>query len=115
VANKKDKGNPERKMRLVKLVTGNTVLAGVLNKTETIELTQPMEVIVMPDRSGKTMITLMDFIPASITERVSIRRDHVICTAEADPKVIQLYEQATQPPSPVAQPAKPGLILPPGA
>ena len=108
----KHKGNPERKLRLVKLTCGNTVVANMRHHTpDIVELTKPMEVIVMPDRSGQTMITLMDFIPASVSERVNIKKEHIVCTAEANPKVIALYEQATNP-SPVAQPKKPGLVLP---
>jgi hypothetical protein len=74
-----------------------------------------MEVVVMPDRQGQTMISLMDFIPGSVSKQVTIRKDHIICTALADPRILSLYEKAINPPSPVAQPAEKKLLLPAGA
>jgi hypothetical protein len=106
------KQDDKRQMRLLKLVSGNTVLANVLRTNSTFELHKPMEVIVVPGRDNQTMITLMDFIPGCISEQVTISHDKVICRAEADPRILGLYEQATKPPSPVAQPAKKELLLP---
>jgi hypothetical protein len=108
----KRKANPERKLRLVKLVCGDTVLAGVLWQGDKVELTKPLAVMLIPDPSGQTLITLMDFIPASVAEKVSIHKDHVLCTAEANPKVLDLYLQATQPEKVVLHPPEKKLLLP---
>lgn len=107
----KDK-TPERKTRLAKLVCGNTVIAGVLRQGDRVELTKPMEVIIIPDRSGKTMITLMDFIPGSVSDKVTLHKDHIITTAEADPKVIALYTQATEPEKVILEPPEKQILLP---
>ena len=108
---KKHTRNPETKRRLLKLKCGNTILSDVLTIENKLELSKPMEVVIMPDRSGKTLITLMDFIPGSVSEKVMFPRDEVLCTVEADGKLLALYEQATNP-SPVEQVSKPGLLLP---
>jgi len=113
VSKNKEK-TPERKVRLAKLVCGNTVIAGVLRRGDVMEFTKPMEVVLIPDRSGKTMITLMDFLPASISEVVTMNKDHVICTAEADEKVVALYTQAINPEAVILQPPEKQLLLPPG-
>jgi hypothetical protein len=107
------KQDDKRQMRLLKLVSGNTVLANVLRTNSTFELHKPMEVIVVPGRDNQTMITLMDFIPGCISEQVTINHDKVICRAEADPRILGLYEQATNP-SPVAKPPEKQLLLPAG-
>jgi len=109
--------NKERQFKLLRLVSGSTVLANVLyqreNTGQEYELTKPMEVIVMPDRSGQTMITLMDFIPASRQEVIRIGKAHVMCSAVPDDKVAALYQQATNPSAVIAPPEQ-KLALPPG-
>jgi len=108
------KKNPERKRQLLRLTSGNTVISDVLKNGENVEMTKPMEVIVMPDRQGRTMITLMDFIPGSAQDIITFHRSNVVCYAKPDDRVSQLYEQVINP-SPVETVEKPGLVLPPGA
>ncbi len=110
----KDKAE-QKKIRLVKLASGITLLASIRTlKGELMELTHAMEVIIVPDRSGKTMVSLVDFIPASISEEVIVKRDpHIVTTAMPDPRVVALYEQAINP-SPVVQPPEQQLVLPAG-
>lgn len=115
----KNKAKPERKLRLLKLVSGNTVLANVLYQggqtDQEYELTKPMEVVIMPDpKTGQTMVTLMDFLPACADEVVRVGKQHVITTGAADGKVEALYRQVTEPQA-IAQPPEKALVLPPGA
>jgi len=108
--------NPKRELRLLKLVSGNTVLADVLKTPSGYELTKPMEVVMIPHpdpQKRETMITLMDFIPACSQEVVHINSQHVITTATAVENIIELYKRVTNP-SPIAQPTQ-QLVLPPGA
>lgn len=108
----KNKAKPESKIRLLKLVSGNTVLGNVLRINDLYEISQPMEVLVIPDQSRqRTTITFMDFIPASVSEKVYIHRDHVICTANAAKDVLELYDKVTNP-STVVQPPEKQLLLP---
>jgi len=112
------KAKNERKVRLLRLTTGGTAIANVLYRGsgfagKEYELTKAMEVIVIPQRGGQNMLTLMDFIPGTKQEVIELGKQHVMCTATPQEKVADLYQQATNP-SPIAQPAT-DLVLPPGA
>lgn len=113
----KKTNNKDRQLKLLKLVSGNTVLAEVrrVQGGEKLEVTNPMEIVVMPDPrdSRKTIIQLMDFLPASAQEVMTMRSEHVICMPRADEKVEDLYRQAINPQqSAIAQPQEPKLLLP---
>jgi hypothetical protein len=111
------KNKPERKLRLHKLSSGNTVLAKSLtNDQGSYLLHKPMEVVVIPNprNPNQTVITLMEFMPAMAQEEVRIERQHVLCTSNVKEEVAALYKQATDP-SPIEEVKKPGLVLPPGA
>jgi len=103
----------EGQVRLVKMTCGNTVIATVHEQGDTFKLTKPMEVVLMPGRGNQTMITLMDFVPGADQEVIPVRKDHVVCRVKADEKILQLYEQVTNP-SPIATPGEKKLVLPPG-
>lgn len=118
----KNRDKPERKLRLHKLSSGNTVLAKSMF-TKPLSggpgqflFYKPMEVVVIPNprNPNQTIITLMDFMPAMAQDEVQISPEHVICTASVKEEVAALYKQATDP-STIQEVKKPGLVLPPGA
>ncbi len=109
---KKEQKQQERKIKIVKMVSGNTVIADSLYVNSKYELIKPLEVVIMPDPSGsnRTVISLMDFIPGGISEKVAVTKEHVLCTSDPDERVVKLYKQATEPQSPIAQPAEKKLL-----
>ena len=109
----------ERKLKMLKLVSGNTIIGNVLlpgckQGQNTVNIHKPLEVVIMPDRNGqRTLITLMDFMPAMASDNVDVDRHNIICMTIPLDNLAELYEKATNP-SPIAQPDK-QLVLPPGA
>lgn len=114
------KKKPERKLRLLKMSSGMTVLGATVYDNSLpgreYNVTKPMEVMAIPQRNGQTMLTLMDFVPGVAKDSsaaVQIGKQHVVCTTAPAPEVEELYKQITNP-SPIAQPKK-DIVLPPGA
>ena len=105
-------------VKLVKLACGNIVAAKVQyfpdHKSKEWSLHKPLEVVIMPNQQGGANITLMAFIPGMDQDVVTLDKRDVVCVVKAEEALLGLYKQVTNP-SPVTQPQKPGLILPPGA
>jgi hypothetical protein len=102
-----------QKPKIIKLVSGETIVAQVEFMTNKLHLTRPLSLIAMPrpDQSGRmnTAITLMDFIPGVKDEKMVLNKDMVMLVVEPDEQIKELYSRLTNPNH--IEVAKPELIV----
>jgi hypothetical protein len=102
-----------QKPKIVKLVSGETIVAQVEFRPKELRLTRPLALIAMPrpDQSGRmnTAITLMEFVPGAMDEPMILNKDMAMLVLSPDEQISELYDRLTNPNH--IEVAKPELIV----
>lgn len=85
----------EKNIKTVKLITGEELLAEVnINfERDSVELTEPVVIKLVPSMSGEARIMVMPFPMGSADKVISIRGAHIIYTANPSPELLEQYKQ----------------------
>ena len=108
----KNEKKQEPKVRIAKMSCGNTVIANMVHDGEFVLMDKPMEIVMIPQHDGRTLLTLMDFIPGAEQgeRKINVKKD-IVTFAKPNEQMANLYEEVTNP-SPIAQPEEKKLLLP---
>jgi hypothetical protein len=97
-------------MRMLKLSSGETIIAGVIVNNR-YELHKPMQVMIVPRPDNQTVVTLLDFMPGCKSETMKMDAAHIMTTCVPDERMTQLYNQVVNP-SQIAQPPEKKIVVP---